>query len=922
MKNYVYITAILLCNIIHPQNEDYDGQISELTEKMWDHYYYERDSAYFYVEMINKFALKKKDTINQIEALLHSNGIASYHYDLQKTEKVLDKLEKLLGAIHNKSTSQYFTDQNMLLYYKGAYFLKLYEYKACRNAFEKIIQNVAKTPDSLMNSTLEELASVSLSFIGKTYLEEGKFGLAKQFYNKDIRALKASSTENLEALYDNYNLLAEVYRLEEKYKEANNYLLKTYKFNKEKNNSNSSITTAFNIAQNYNQLGLKDSALHYLSEAKGLFNDNPIFYSKYHLVKAEIHTQNKKPDLALFELDKAIEKIKENVGESKNINIAVARNEMGNLLTAKGEYLKAIENYDLGLQEVSKIKTNSAYNIKLLKNKSICLNTIKNDSSYLAASRIVDLGIMKLDSLKPSLKNHADKLVLIEDAFPLFESGMKASYSLYESSQNSHYIDEAFQYAEKSKSALLLEAVLASKATTFANIPEEVTAQERQLKSKIAYIEKEIDRANGDKTVLEDELFQLNQQHRNLVVDIESNYPSYFDLKYNSEVPFLPELQEELMDDELFISYFYGSNTIYTIAIAKHQKHFETITISPELESDIIKLHAMLSNPRSDIDSLSNLSYSLYQKLLAPILKIYHHEKIIIVPDGLLNYIPFGSLVSNLEQNRFLVQDRAISYTNSANLWSQLSSKEQSENRLLAFAPSFDSKTPSDDKRSKVLDNLPHNKKEVGKILNSFMGTSFTGNQATLQNFTSTISDYTIFHLATHAVFDDENPEYSYLAFTPDSDSEDLLFVKDLYNLTLKAGLVTLSACESGIGELKRGEGFLSLARGFFYSGASSISSTLWKVNDNSSSELMGIFYENLADGKSKDKALQHAKLSFLEKNRENGLSHPYHWSGYIVQGNSHALVKNASWRWWYFAGGILLIFIFLGRKSLLQVFK
>jgi len=286
-----------------------------------------------------------------------------------------------------------------------------------------------------------------------------------------------------------------------------------------------------------------------------------------------------------------------------------------------------------------------------------------------------------------------------------------------------------------------------------------------------------------------------------------------------------------------------------------------------------------------------------------------------------LNYIPFGSLITNLDNKRYLVQDKSIGYVNSATLWAQLNNKKRLGNKLIAFAPSFDAETPSDGTRSQVLGNLPHNKKEVQQILTSFKGKSFIDEQASLQNFTSNISNYSILHLATHAVFEDENPEYSYLAFTPNTQSDDLLFVKDLYNLTLNAGLVTLSACESGIGELKRGEGFLSLARGFFYSGAASIASTLWKVNDNSSSDLMGDFYFNLAEGKTKDQSLREAKLSFLGKNRENGLSHPYFWSGYIIQGNTQPLVQGSKWQWYLYAAVIVLL-IFLSRKRLLKFFK
>ena len=99
------------------------------------------------------------------------------------------------------------------------------------------------------------------------------------------------------------------------------------------------------------------------------------------------------------------------------------------------------------------------------------------------------------------------------------------------------------------------------------------------------------------------------------------------------------------------------------------------------------------------------------------------------------------------------------------------------------------------------------------------------------------------------------------MAFQPDGNSN-LLYVSDLYNLNSNTSLVTLSACESGIGDLKRGEGFISLARGFYFSGAKSIASTLWKINDGSSLKIMEAFYKNLSEGDDKNVALQKAQTN------------------------------------------------------------
>ena len=177
-------------------------------------------------------------------------------------------------------------------------------------------------------------------------------------------------------------------------------------------------------------------------------------------------------------------------------------------------------------------------------------------------------------------------------------------------------------------------------------------------------------------------------------------------------------------------------------------------------------------------------------------------------------------------------------------------------------------------------------------------------------------------HLATHAVFNDTSPEYSYLAFTPVDTSDYVLYVSDIYNLKLDADLVTLSACETGVGTLKKGEGALSISRAFFYSGARSLVNTLWNVVDQSASAIMNDFYKNLAHGDYKDVALQKAKLSFLTKNKENALAHPYYWSSFVIQGNTDPLATTPKYWIWILFGALLLTTIYLTRKNLFQFFK
>ncbi len=112
------------------------------------------------------------------------------------------------------------------------------------------------------------------------------------------------------------------------------------------------------------------------------------------------------------------------------------------------------------------------------------------------------------------------------------------------------------------------------------------------------------------------------------------------------------------------------------------------------------------------------------------------------------------------------------------------------------------------------------------------------------------------------------------------------LFVKDIYTLKLVADLVTISACESNKGELLRSEGILSILRAFIFSGAKSVVSSIWKVDDKQTSELMILFYQNLKKGIPKNLALSFAKNEYRKKHINDGYAHPFYWSGFVLNGN------------------------------------
>ena len=200
---------------------------------------------------------------------------------------------------------------------------------------------------------------------------------------------------------------------------------------------------------------------------------------------------------------------------------------------------------------------------------------------------------------------------------------------------------------------------------------------------------------------------------------------------------------------------------------------------------------------------------------------------------------------------------------------------------------------------------------EVEQIASEVKTKVYKGNEATESNFREKCGGFDILHLAMHAFINDSLPSLSQFAFkqmkglTPDSDG--LLSTADIYNLQLNARLAVLSACNTGTGQLRKGEGVISLARGFFYAGCPAIIMTLWEVEDNSGTKIMSSFYKYLKKGKNKDEALRLAKLKYLE-NANSRLAHPHYWLGFVSIGDKSSLYR--SYDFYFFA---LLLLAVLG---------
>jgi CHAT domain-containing protein len=260
----------------------------------------------------------------------------------------------------------------------------------------------------------------------------------------------------------------------------------------------------------------------------------------------------------------------------------------------------------------------------------------------------------------------------------------------------------------------------------------------------------------------------------------------------------------------------------------------------------------------------------LYEKLIAPLLPQITTDKITVVPHGSLHYLPFAALHDG---KGYLLDKYSIRVLPSASVMKFLKAdKEGRSGNMLVFGnPDLDD--PNLD--------LPGAEEEARAITRKMQGSKlFTRRQATETAAKTAGGEFRFLHFATHGVFNADTPLASGLLLSKDAVNDGTLSVGELYELNMPADLVTLSACETALGKIANGDDVVGFTRGFLYAGANSIVSSLWKVDDMATSQLMRKFYDYLKEV-DKRSALRAAQLHV--KNTYN--AHPYYWAAFQLTG-------------------------------------
>lgn len=494
------------------------------------------------------------------------------------------------------------------------------------------------------------------------------------------------------------------------------------------------------------------------------------------------------------------------------------------------------------------------------------------------------------DSLIEDIRNkqaeETDKLTLGKVANEVYEDGVRIAFRLSENVLNpTPYWEQAFFFSERSKASVLLAAIMESRAKSFSDIPPHVLELERSLKSSIMLLNQQLSQKPDVEVEkkIRTQLFEQNSSYAQLIQQLESEYPNYYDLKYGKRSIQIDDLQRTIDDETTILSYFTAdaSKALFVFTLTNKKLSVISRSLPDEFNRNLngLKNGILFSEP-----VIFSKTSEWLSDLLLPHLPS-STKKLVIIPSGRLSTLPFEVLLTKPNPSQtfadasYLLQRFSISYEFAASLIvkNDRPARPDSASILLCAPITF----------SEGLSDLPATEKEVTKIATMFRSRAQVAlygvaNEATIKSQDLSTFDY--LHLATHGVADETSPDQSRLALRATPEEDGYLYTGEIYMLKLQARLAVLSACETGLGKISKGEGVIGLSRALIYAGAKNLVVSFWNVSDESTALLMENFYSQVlkSNQDSFTEALRASKLALI---RQRTYSAPYHWAPFVLVG-------------------------------------
>lgn len=559
----------------------------------------------------------------------------------------------------------------------------------------------------------------------------------------------------------------------------------------------------------------------------------------------------------------------------------------------------------------------------------------EKQEKYNAAMKEYELGIRIVEKQRLKIYFDAYRSGFFAKMLPLYEGYVKLL--LEKDSTDSSNVRKAFHFMERFRARSFLEALseIDIKNSTVSPDLDSLLTQKYFIEQKLFGTLSEIDKLPLLNTPavksLRQRLFQERAKYETELyrhgTEIEKIYTKTRQPDYESNVVLtLEELQDALLSkDVVVLEYFLSDPHSFVWVISQKRFAIYKIPARSKIISQIRLFLASVSYPEKRFSSLFEKPCSrLYDMLIAPIASaLKPNQKLVIIPDGELAYLPFellripgysaagsvGQTWTLSSEKKYLIEQYRILYAPSAsvfinsNMEKNKKFKHASELLILGDSPFSQDSSQANPPASSIQQNynrksslfwpvrrvkpLFYSREEVDNITQLFHPSQvkiMVGREASESNFKSikNLKDYRQIHFATHGLINENNPQLSGLLLgLPDAQADGFLRIPEIYQLELRAKLVVLSGCQTGRGRLSRANGVESLARAFLAAGTASVIVSLWSVDDRSTSIFMKNFYRNLEiENLTISEALAMSKIDMLQSGE---FQHPYYWAPFIL---------------------------------------
>ena len=800
----------------------------------------------------------------------YPGAIEAFEASYNILKKSLDNPNYLGSTILNIAT---------LLRRNGDYDKAIEQYQIVQQLFEK-------TEPSIRTF---KLARVQLA-IANCFFEKEDFDLSQLHLSKARHLLsQQQGNEIIEKRKIEVNLLqAALYQENNKYQQAEQLINATLKTQQKQKN--------FDLEKSYHLLGS-------LSQTQSQYVQAQTFYERgLQLIQQRFTTSSLHPEKAGFLLS------------------------IGSLLLEQLEAEKALEKFNEALQNLTGSNQTSLTSLRadqvlhpkegveVLHQIALSYLQLKDFQSALEAYRQTTALIQHM---RAGYLSNQSKLFLAQVSLPIYEEAIEVAYTINQESEAQQFALQALQFAEENK-AVVLQSMLQDKLVSGAGmVPQSVIERENQLRTDITFYEQQFQAARREGEAAKaklrrfhDQLFRLKDTRDSLKKVWQIQFPVFFQAKYSQADQLdIHRLQKKLAKNVAVIEYFYGSKHLYRFVLTREKLDLDRVVVTEKLKRDMLDFRRLISQPPNSIDyqkdlvTFTNRATYLREQLLGDLPNRLPSsiKRLTIIPDDILHYIPFEILPTQtvvkpdasftLDKFPYLIKDYAISYGYSLairNQQSNLSSNNTASLQYLGIAPRFaGSYEAMRDCAHSELTNLRCNEAEVLEIQSFYKGQVLTGPAAEIGAFKKLAPSAKIIHLATHACISDDLQGDNRIFF-----SDGYLTGTTLAGQRLNADLIVLSACNTGSGQLLKGEGVSSLARSITLSGSRSVVMSLWSVDDCSTQTLMSLFYQQLKSGKTKDAAMRLARLAYLEK-ADVEHCHPFFWAPFVAMGDMQAMASS-----------------------------